>query len=385
MSRAVPDVETGDLYRLDAEKTRRVFLRTLAASGAGIAALRNATARAFGEKPDGKPLVWRYDRFGNPETVRYLPKERYRRIRVYDRLPPSSIYERTDGVNGIRLVQQSDDPTDLALRVLVDNNVRRVRRNVPNRVRKVPVTLEERKVDRTLARVCERRILDFHDPLPASPEVGAVDSDGNKHGEGTLGIVCYNDDATDPYECYITAAHVAEEDGEYAEHLRHGGKDSDGSPRSEVVGSYEDHSPLGDYGMDVIKYQHQHDTVEPDVRGNADDNLGKLSGAWTHSGLTDRTSGSKTLPVKFAGRSTCHATTECYTTSRTASVEYQADYSPNEVAKGDSGGPFLDDDDYLVGTFSTFCEPCEECAGPTATELLDRLNARLSVPEPTES
>lgn len=87
--------------------------------------------------------------------------------------------------------------------------------------------------------------------------------------------------------------------------------------------------------------------------------------------------------MEFAGRTTCYATTECYDTSKTASVEYQADYSPNEVDHGDSGGPFLDNDDYLVGTFSTFCESCEESHGPTAAELLNRVNAQLTDPQKT--
>lgn len=166
---AIPDFEVDGLYRLDTESTRRKFLGVLATFGAGLAGLRKATERAFGEKPDGVPLVWRYDRFGNPETVRYVPRERRRRIRVYYNLHPDTVYEQTEGVNGFTLEQRSADPTDLALKVYVDENTRTVRRNLANRVQQVPVVVEERHIDPTPARVCDRRAQDFYDPLPANP------------------------------------------------------------------------------------------------------------------------------------------------------------------------------------------------------------------------
>jgi len=379
MSEAVPDTETGGLYQPKTDTTRRKFLGVLAAAGTGIAGIRKATERVFGEKPDGKPVVWRTDGAGNPETVRYVPKERYRRLKVYGNLHPRSIYERADGVNGLTLEQQSDDPTDLALKVYVDNDTRSVQRDLPNRVQDVPVTVEERKVDREWGRVCDRRATDFYDPLPANPEISGYDSNDNFYGSGTLGVVCWNTDSNDPHEVYITAAHVVEDNDSYADYLRHGGM-YDGSSRSEDVGSYVTHSAGGDCGMDVVKYRYRSGTVSPDIKGNADDHIGDLVGAWTHTGLTDRTSGSDSLPVEFAGRSTCYATTDCTGTSKTELVEHQADYSPNVTTNGDSGGPFVDNDDYLVGTFSYFCESCEVSHGPTAQELLDRVNAQLTNP-----
>lgn len=381
MSSAVPDSKIEGLYQLNTKTTRRRFLGALVASGAGIAGLRSATERAFGETPDGKPLVWRYDRFGNPETVRYVPKERHRRIQVYESLDPQRFYERTDGVNGITLQQRSNDPTDLAVKVYVDTNTQLVRRDLPNRVQDVPVIAEERETNRKWARVCDRRILHFYDPLPANPQISAFDSDDNKYGEGTLGVVAYNDDPNNPYTAYITAAHVATNDsGNAADYLRHNGEDDNGNLREQDVGAYVEHSPGGDYGMDVAKYSKRAGTVKSDKRGNADDHLGDLAGTWTHAGLTDRTSGSKSLPVEFAGRSTCYATTDCTGTSKNELVEYQAEYSPNVITDGDSGGPFLDNDDYLVGTCSYYCESCEVTHGPTGDELLDRLNAQLSNP-----
>lgn len=195
MSETKPDFD--GLYRLETESTRRKFLSAFATASFGIAGLRNATERAFGEKPDGVPLIWRYDRFGNPETVWYISKERYRRIQVYHELPPNVIYEKTEGVNGIKLTQQSAEPTDLALKILVDKNTRSVRRDLPNRIQKIPVVVEERQTNPKPA-LCDRRLLNFYDPLPANPEIAGVYSDGSLSGEGTLGIVCYNDNPTTP-------------------------------------------------------------------------------------------------------------------------------------------------------------------------------------------
>lgn len=379
MSRGVFEPQTEGIYRINSETTRRKFLGGLAGATTSLAGLQLATERAFGENPKGKPLVWRYDRFGNPETIRYVPQERYRRIQVYENVNLHRFYERSDRVNGMTLKQRSDDPTDLALKIYADQNTRSVRHKLPNRFKEVPVIIEERKINRNWGRTCDRRILDFYDPLPANPGISTYDGDNNKISEGTLGVVCWNDDPNNAHECYITAAHVAENDGSYADYLRHAGVDDNGNSRSEDVGKYANH----DSGMDVIKYRRRSGTVSPDIRGNADDHLGNLSGTWTHAGLTDRTSGSESLPVEFAGRSTCYATTECVSTSKSSLVEYQADYSPNEVTSGDSGGPFLDNDGYLVGTFSYYCESCEESHGPTGQELLDRLDAQRTNPELT--
>lgn len=277
MSDAVSDSTLDGLYRLDEDTTRRKFLSALAASGVGLAGLRNATERAFGEKPDGVPLVWRYDKYGNPETVRYVPEECHRRIMAYYDLDPGTVYDRTESVNGISLEQRSDDPTDLTFKVYVDDNNRSVRRDLPNRIQKIPVTLEERVVDREFGRVCDRRSLNFYDPLPANPEIDGYDGDGTYYGTGTLGVVYWNDNPDNAYECYITAAHVVESNGSYADYLRHEGA-YNGSNCEEDVGAYANHSAAGDYGMDVAKYRRRSGTVTADIRGNADDSIGDLAG-----------------------------------------------------------------------------------------------------------
>lgn len=369
------------VYRIGSVTTRRKFIATLAASGGGLAGIRKTTARTFGEKPAGVPIVWRLDRFENPETVRYIPKERYRRIMAYHKMDPETVYEKSHNVNGIALIQTSSDPTDLSLKVYVNRNTRSVRRSLPNRIQDVPVVAEERKVDRRLAS-CDRRIQDFYDPLPANPEIKGIDDSGNKIGAGTLGVVCWNANDFNPYEAYITAYHVVEKsDGTPARYLKHDGVDADGNVRGERIGIARDYSPSNDTGLDVIKYERRAGTVSPALTGNASDKLSSVSGAWTHSGLTDATTGTQSVTVEFAGRTTCYAQTDCVSTEKSDLLEFQATYSPNETDHGDSGGPFLDTDGFLVGTFTAFNELNETSRGPTGQELLDRTNAQLHDPQ----
>lgn len=188
MSDAIPDQIVDGLYRIETEATRRRFLNVLSGAGVGLAGIRKATERAFGETPDGVPLVWRYDRYGNPETIRYVPKERHRRIQVYENLHPKTIHERTEAVNGITLEQQSDKSTDLAFKIYVDDNNPPVRRNLPNQIQDIPVIIEEREIDREL-NSCDSRTLDFYDPLPANPKISPEDTNNTFGGSGTLGAM----------------------------------------------------------------------------------------------------------------------------------------------------------------------------------------------------
>lgn len=375
------DHESTDCYRIDSDATRRSFLRAVAVAGTGVSGLRAATERTFGAEPDGVPIVWRRDRFGAPETIRYVEKERYRRLSVYHDIEPGYFADRAASVNGITISQRSADSSDLGLTFYVDRNTWAVRRALPNRIRGVPVTVEERKTDWQFGRVCRRRILDFYDPLPANVQISGVDSDGTA-GVGTLGLVCWNDDPDDPYRCYITAAHVVEyDDGRPATYLHHGGEDADGNQRSERVGVYETHDSQDHSGMDVAKYRQNSESPTPGMRANASDELPDVDGTWTHAGLTDRTAGERRLRAKFAGRSTCYGETYCIGTSKSGVVEFQADYAPNVVTNGDSGGPFLDADGYLIGTYTSSCEECETTSGPTGQELLDRVGAQLHSPQ----
>lgn len=376
-------IETSDSSVFEStagDPNRREFLRALAVSGTGITGLRAATERAFGESPSGVPVVWTRDRYGRPDRIRYVPRERYRRLRVYGDCRPGDLYDHS-GVNGLTLTSRSDDPTDLALKVYVDRDSWRVRRKLPNRVRRVPVTHDERRPDPEPGRVCETLSRNFFDPIRGNVEVIARDDRGYA-GTGTLGFVCWDADVAVPSQCLVTASHVVtHEDGTPAERLEHAGRVEDGEGRTATVGTYAAHSPLGDHGMDVAKYRLNDDVVTGDSLATQSDEQPDITGSWDFAGLTDATAGDDVVPVTFAGRSTCHATARCTRTSKTELVEHRAVIAPSVVTDGDSGGPFVDPDGKLVCTFSLYCDSCEYCSGPVGTELLDSVGAQLSRPE----
>lgn len=369
------------LHDLSAGTKRRQFLTALGVFGTNPVGLKRAIEAIDGEVDSGVPVVWTRDRTGYPDRVRVVPKERFRRLAVYYELDVGKLVDRHDGVNGVSLGGHPERPTELALDVSVDRIDRLARRRVPNRVRGVPTTLSERRRERTATRVCRRLILDFYDPLPANPRIKGHDESGDVFGGGTLGLVAWNADPTDPYECFVTAHHVAADSkGKTAPLLQHSGLQDD-TGRIETVGRYEGHTPLGDHGLDGVKYRAT-GAVTPDPLETASDEQGRVSGTWDFAGLTDATADSS-IPVDFAGSATCYAEANCVGTERNDLLDYQATISPQVVTNGDSGGPFLDEDDKLVCTFSTFC--CAEAHGPAATELLDRLGVALSPPAPDQT
>lgn len=358
---------------------RRKFLRTLAVAGTGATGLRAATEAAFGHSPDGIPVVWTRDQYGRPERIRYVPKERHRRLRVYEDCRIDELRGHSN-VNGLTLTERSGDPTDLALKAFVDRDTWRVRRKLPNRVCGVPITHDERRPDPRPGRVCDEFIRNFFDPIRGNVEVRARGPQGFA-GAGTLGFVCWDADAAVPSQCLITASHVVEhDDGTPTKHLKHAGRTPDREHRTVTVGTYVAHSPLGGHGMDVAKYRLKADEVTGDPLATQSDEQPDIRGSWDFTGLADATAGDGRVPVTFAGRSTCYATAHCPRTSKNRLIEYQAVITPSVVTGGDSGGPFVDPDGKLVSTFSLYCDPCGYCNGPVGTELLDRVGAQLSRP-----
>ena len=126
---------TGTVLHLGSDEgtTRHRVLKLLGAASAGVAGLSSVIERAYGARPDGVPLVHANDVSGDPDKVRIVPQERYRRLQVYANLPISKLGGRYDALNGVRITQRSNDETDLALQFLVNNNTREVRRKLPSR------------------------------------------------------------------------------------------------------------------------------------------------------------------------------------------------------------------------------------------------------------
>lgn len=381
--------------------------------------------------PDGPAIVRTRDRRGHPDRVRVVPRERHRRLSVYASLDVAALRDRYDGVRGVTL---SPGPGgDVGLRVLVDSAGWSARRKLPSRVRRVPVEVAEhaggpvdlagrrseesergrrervrqtsRERDQTKTpgcdTVCDEHILPFFDPVPAGVQVKGH-HDGEATLDGTLGLVAWNDDPEDPYECFVTAHHVvALEEGNGAVEDGSGGSATDDSsgdaaatdflfqsgldgdePRAENVGRYRAGSPLAPDGLDVAKYEVT-DNVAAATLESVADAQPDLTGSWTFAGLADATAKPDgSVPVTFAGRSTCWAESRCTRTARDHALQYEAIVAPALADTGDSGGPWVDPDGKLVCTMSTgpACDGIDDHHGPVAGPLLDRLGVALATP-----
>jgi len=192
MARKIPTGTTLELGTKLRELSRRSVLRGLAtAATASGAALSTAVERAYGKKPEGKVIVHTKDIYGQPDTVRVIPKERYRRLKVYERLPIQKFTDR-EGIQALTITQQSDDPTDLALKFLAEKNDRATRKRVPNNYKRVPTVVEEKPYETR------------EEAVEGGTGIDNPDIDGLN---GTVSIVGYDASGN---EVIITADHVME-------------------------------------------------------------------------------------------------------------------------------------------------------------------------------
>jgi S1-C subfamily serine protease len=303
--------------------SRRSVLRGLAtAATASGAALSAAVERAYGKPPEGKVIVHTDDIYGQPDTVRVIPKERYRRLKLYERLPIQKFTDR-DGVQAVTITQQSDDPTDLALKFLVENNDRATRKRVPNNYKRVPTVVEEQSVELT------------KEAIRGGSAIGNPNTD--RQTDGTVCLVGYDLDSDT--ELIVTADHVMNG----AENMKFSG---------DTVGTLHIRNHL----TDTTSYESTKN-IDLDPRETADSRIPNISGAWRFDGLADKVgntdrgdsvSDGGTVDVEMFGAFSGYISDTCNNTKR-GSVFYQADMKRHSTQKGDSGGPWVDANGKLLG------------------------------------
>lgn len=365
--------EVADLRGIKNKLSRRRVLKALGAAGMTTGGLTEAMTKVYGEEPEGVPLVWTRDKYGNPDRVRFIPEERYRRLKVYEKLNPHKFIGQHPVVNEISITQQSADETDLALVLYVDENTASVSSELPDQIQGVPTVIEERPTDftpkscDTTTSKCAANDVDNSCRVGEhfTTMVGNIEiSNGN--ARGTLGLVAFNSDSNNPYKVLITADHVMES----ASYMYQ-------PPDGRIVGHFD----LADSSMDATRYR-----IDSDVDGNvgetAEDSQETISGAWTFSGLSDATSGRETVSCSYAGAQTCYCPTKCDSTSKNDAVTYEADMIEVVTEFGDSGGPFVDGNGKLVCTL-TGCQEANGVywdRGPVGQEMLDSVNSQLYDP-----
>lgn len=364
------------------ESSRRRLLRALGA-GSGMATAVGTAGRIVGRSAasteERVPLVWTRLPDGSPERGRRVPAERHRRLRAYCDLDVPALVGEHDALLGVSITHRRDgdgvgnEDGGLALALLVERATRRVRRALPDRMAGVPTALVEWRYRPTPSRVCRERALTFFEPV-----VGGIETYGKLDGErlfdGTIGPVCWDADGS---ICLLTAAHVASEDGEFADALYQDGRDDDGEYREERIATHAAHSTPRDGGVDVAKYRVV-DDVPAVPLASAGHDQPDVTGSWDFAGLADATADG-TVPVSFAGRSTCFGEGACVATFRSDLVDYGARIEPQVATAGDSGGAFLDDRGRLVALF-THRMPGRN-SGPVGEVALERVEARLSPPD----
>ncbi|WP_135826387.1 twin-arginine translocation signal domain-containing protein [Halorussus ruber] len=332
-----------DLKGQSGGQSRRRFLKALGMAGAGTAGLVNAIERAYGERPDGVPVVYTDDVYGNPERVRFVPKERHRRLMVYRNLPIQKFVDEYPKLNGVTLTQRSSDETDLALKFLLDSNTATVRRKLPNRFKQMPIEYEEQPREKR------------PQSLEGGVNIGVEGSDA----EGTVTVVAYDADTSE--NVVITADHVTE-----------------GASQITYVGDSAADLAHRDTATDTTSYTVHSDT-ESDPLATVN-GIPDVTGAWHFAGLSDAVS-SDTVPVQLFGLGSGEVHDECTSTTRSSQVEYQADMSSHSTVDGDSGGPWVDDDGKLLAChfgYDISLTLNKWSVGSVGRESLDAVNAMLA-------
>lgn len=345
---------------------RRAFLKHL---GVGVGAGGLTATTVSGRLVETKELVVKENRKGVAVETKQIPKERYRRLKVYEHLPINTFVERFPIVNSVSLTRQSGDPTDLALVLYVDRDTPAIRQQLPGQIQNVPTVVEERPIDRTYTDCTDNclddddgdlRYKEFYDPLLAGTACRTTATDG----KGSIFVL--DDDHDTGEKFIITAEHLAETGSGISDYLYH--------PWDGIsISTKGDYRTASDY--DSIAYKHDGSDSSIDI-GASYDSLPTIVGFWTWSGIVDKTD-SGTIDVELSGAEDDHITNKANATQKSDQVSHEVNYKYNNAEVGNSGAPWVDPDGYLV-SMQNFCQ-CDWTdnhwdAGACAKKLLQDLN-----------
>lgn len=350
------DSESGREIQLSGS-TRRDFIKYLSVSGMGIAGLNSATKRVFGKKPDGVPIVLTRGRDGKPMRIMYVSKERARRFKVFNNIRPEKKFSAADRMTGMTIDTKDGEEDSLRIKIYLDSNKQSVRRKFPNRVDGTPIIFEERNNEFTP----ECRIDDQYTVLKGNIQIAT------QVGAGTLGLVARDSSTNDPV--LLTAWHVVDTD-----------KDVLYQPTwSDKVGDYADHTPDNSTGHDIVKYDfYNNGSQYPGAVGATEESSQPdITSLWTFSGLSQYLDLEGRFNVNYAGRNTCSATSNCYDVAKNSILNHTAYMDSHPTEKGDSGGPWVDDNGALVCLHTGVENGTNDVIGGVASEAFDSVNAKL--------
>lgn len=333
-NKSSPSLERGQVINLGGTVSgvsRRRFLKALAIGGAGVFGLKDAITRAYGKEPDGVPIVHTYDIYGNPNRVRIISKERYRRIQTVAELGQNNFIDEYQNVNGISIKRQSKSEDDISIHLYLDENSYRKRQVLPSQIQNVPVSYEERPIE-SGGDDCDWR----HGRRDVMRGGLAIGPDGG--GYGTIGLICRDRDTNSAVA--ITADHVME--GAYRMYQPDTSHDN-----SRSIGTFSERGQA----MDVTKYDISNG-VTVDLRGTVRDDVPDITGTWSYPGLADQTDGGSVYCM-LSGARNCRLTNSCVDAVIDGNrAQYQANMRYDRCQGGDSGSPWVDNNGNLLAIHS---------------------------------
>ena len=346
-------------------RKRRKFLKYVGGASTGLLGVNRAAIGTAKRDTNQRLIVWTRNQNGDPEAARYISKERYRRLMVYKNLNINDFLNEYPTISFISMGSQPGE-SKLMLELFVSER----RNSLPEDVDDVPTFIKEiEKVNYQP----ECRDGDEYDVLRSNIEI-SVDIGNDTHSTGTIGLIGYNSDPNDSYECIVTSYHIVE-----------------GSTNNEMYqpafGDVAGNQRQDDFDMDTTKYEAE---FSADVGATEEPNQEDITGTWDFAGLTDATDGTDGVDAEFAGKETCSESAECIGTTRDNIVKYQANYKDEHGVSGDSGGPYVDQDGKLVSLHygdKTVDTPEGEktySIGPVGTETIQRLDVTLDDPSNVE-
>lgn len=351
--------------------SRRRFLQIAAGVTAGSLGMETLVQEVYGAKPEGKIIVHTRDKLDRPAIVESVHPERYGRLKALEQFEAKNVQH--SHVNGASIRQRSEDRTDLALQIGLNEEALQKGRgqgggrpkraaagkpggrpkpmpeeipevaNVPEDPRQIPgVKNEVSKAKRRLSTPPEELPVEYtvtaSDPTPEALEGGSPldDDDSDSDYDGTAGLVAYDRSSSD--QVLLTAFHITL----FRQEMYYNGTEID---------TVVHHDEANDYGQDAITYDVSSEPLVTDVLGTKQ--IPDVQGYWTFSGLSNATSGwwDPNIPGNFYGATSgkVEDPIDDTHTQVDAGIEYAA-HSEHEVTQGgDSGGPWVDDDGYMVG------------------------------------
>jgi len=260
-----------------------------------------------------------------------------------------------DWFKSIGIRPLSDNPTDLVLDINCDKQADADADNIRQKAEQVagdiPVILNKIDAEHNKDYCFSRH--DSYDELPGGISIHR-DPDTTRFGTLTTGTFGSNGEAL-----LLGCDYIMEENNSMYQPA------SDGSK----VGEHHFSSPK----EDMTAYE----TVDPsDVDYRGVESLSDLNGTWDFHGLADELYNNGPVSCSLSGVNSCTTSNKAVETRSGGYLSYhQVEMDERNAGGGDSGGPWVDDDNKLVAVHNAEYNGTD--VGTAGKQALDSVNAQL--------